>query len=70
MKKLSTIFKTMNKIEGTKENYTHIKFYYKKGHTMTLNKSTYIHYYPKESNNREVERIEYLIEELGDIIKP
>lgn len=50
------------KTTGTKENHTHIKFYYKKGHMMTVNKFTLNHACPGEEKNPEVERIEYLIE--------
>lgn len=51
------------KTPGTKENHTHIKFYYKAGHKMTVNKFTLEHVYPDEENNPDVEKIEYLIEE-------
>ncbi len=48
---------------GTKENHTHIKFYYKGGNKMTVNKFTLNHVWPNEEENPEVERIEYLIED-------
>lgn len=47
---------------GTKENHTHIKFYYKGGNKMTVNKFTLDRVWPGEEDNSEVERIEYLIE--------
>jgi len=51
----------MKEREGTKDNFTHIRFYYGKGYKMTLNKWTYEHIYPNEELNADVEKIEYLI---------
>ena len=46
--------------KGTEDNYTHIKFTYRKGHSMIVNKNTYKHVYPREKNLAS--EFEYLIE--------
>jgi hypothetical protein len=45
--------------KGTIKNYTHIKFTYAKGNTMTVNKATYKHVFPREI--MLAKEVEYLI---------
>jgi len=47
--------------KATKDNYTHIVFYYDGKGKMTLNKHTYLHVYPNEM--KKADRYEYLIRE-------
>ena len=47
-------------IKSNENDYTHIKFYYSHGGTMTVNKPTYKHVFPREKN--VCEKFEYLIE--------
>lgn len=44
-------------MKGTKENYTHIKFFYKYGGVLTINKYAHINLYA----NEKAEYIQYII---------
>ena len=46
--------------KGTKENHTHIRFYYNK-HKITVNKFTYEHGYPDKNREKSATKIEYII---------
>ena len=46
--------------KGTKENYTHVRFYFDK-HKITVNKFTHEHVYTDEEKKESVKKIEYLI---------
>jgi len=41
----------MNEKIGNKENYTHVKFKYKKARDLILTKSTHEKYFPNEEKN-------------------
>lgn len=47
-------------MKATKENYTYVKFYYRKGYTMKVNKWTYLNVLPNAELTAK--RVEWLIE--------